>query len=525
MRTGAVPLFAGVLLVIVISAMVISSGILQGTRLVDVFRVPGALFDLTCQPGTILEPIRQTILCERSPESFTGVFIPSRTQYGTWPLVSERVWLQCPPASDAAREGCQVRITTGGNYQVGEYGSIQSAPATLNYNYGDVIDLRLLNSGMYVEVRYTTKQLSLYDLTGGVFQRKICDSCDTTCTGMPTEIYNNLPRGSQGFLNVGDSIETVVRWQEYPVAGNYIEWSDPQLGLVHAQCVRRSAAEAVIHKLDKYEGHLSCHYFRDTVLDIVECCPGDTFTDRLCNDNGVWETIPSGGPAGPCCVGGICSVSNCPGEGAWDWQNWDPGEPVERYQCYAPTGECILADMRYDVQCNPMTGEGCPLTQRCDPATWTCTSLPVTQMTCTEYGFECCIEGLIPPNVEPQTCAEAGFPANYECVNGFCQDPLPVNVCNYDGTCTENEVADCPDCQSCDFWCRLQAFLWMWLVGIIVAIGLLIGLAVVLSFFGIPFGKFLTVSPFLTILLVVILGFALAWLFSVPVASLAATLL
>lgn len=517
MMKGAFPLIAGIILALLISGIVLSSGIIGQINLKGLASIPGSYFDATCVPGTILKPIKQTILCEKNPESLTGVYIPEKTQYGTWPLVYERVYFQCPPASDAAREGCQVSVTTGGSFKIGEYGSIQSGPATLNYNYGDVVDIRLLNTGMYVQARYTTKQLSLYDLTGGVFQRKICDSCDLTCTGMPTEIYNNLPKDLQNYMNVGDSVETVIGWQEYPVPGNYIEWNGQA-----AQCVKVSAASATIYDLDKYEGQLSCYYYRGDVIANVECCPGEVFLERECSDDGKWVDIGDSSDAlGDCCIGGICSVAYCPGGGSWDYENWNPGEPLDKYQCYAPTGDCLLADRIYDIQCNPLTGEGCPLNQRCDPATRTCTDKPISIVSCTEFGFECCVSGQVAENVELRSCEEAGYPENYVCVNGFCQNPLPVNVCNYDQVCTENEVADCPDCQVCDAWCQLTAFMWLWLIGIIIAVVVLL----VLSYF-VPFvSKILFASPLLALLLIVLLGFAIAWLFSVQVASLAATLL
>ena len=516
-----------VALMLVIALLGIFGQPLAERGIAELFKPLGSLFGITPQASVSIEPGCQILKpqfrqykCEEYPVE--AVKVNGLYSGGDCPAGAQCVKYYCGIESSHIRgTRCTIEVMSAA-YPFRVIG--QSIPACTQTNMCNApIELKVQdgsktilvfsadifgNTGASTRLRYRQKRLYLYDAsTGRVAGSPVCDTCDTTCL-----VGQSVKTEDLRVLNVGEVIESVAAWQQYPAFdGNYIDWNGQP-----AVCMKTGSRESIVQNLVKWSNRPCYYYHGDAVLARGECCPGETYLGLECNP----VTLKFEGTTPRCCFGSSCSVSYCPGSGGLPAEEWNmPGDEICAYFCDRATGFCMQDESTCETwKCNPETGEGCPSTQRCDPVTKTCTDKPIIKRKCWETGRECCIEPEVDPKyVELLTCAEAGFPSDYVCKNGFCYDPEPDDKCNYDGVCDANEKeGECPDC-GCGLICQLMRFIWLWIVAsIIVAVALL-----VISMFYPALKAVLFMNPLTGLLLVAALGLLLALFFSIPVAMVA----
>ena len=519
MRKGAFPIVAAIIIVILAAGIAINTGLMENLNL-SFLRPAAILDDPTCIPGTVLQPKYIQLRCRADPIEFTGTFRVTILQTGIWPVINNFAEFYCPPPYVDYAEDTECKVVVSNTNQWIMDGYTYTSPGNFIMRPGESKRIDGLNLGASILMLYTKKQLFFDDIDSGIFDKKLCDGCDLTCTGMVTNaFYSSLPPEQQLMMEVGENIEYPLRWQAYEVVGGIVEYN----GEI-TECVQMTASTATFYSLEQYRGLQSCYYFRSAVVGSEQCCPGAfTVGGVACNPTTYeWDTAAEG----VCCPGGLCSVAYCPGGGAFAWAEWNPGLPIMTYTCNAATGDCVGTPVSYSVECNPNTNEGCPSTKDCEitslsPLTTRCVDEATVQRSCVSMGLECCVAGEVPDYVTPRSCMEAGYPADYKCVNGFCTEPVPLNVCDYDGTCEAGESPQCPDCGEPNLFDWLIAFLKMWLIGAVLA-----AVAVVAAVIFIPPLRIVLIaSPMLALIAIIVLGFLIALAFSAPVASLAATLL
>lgn len=486
-----------------------------GQQLIGIASVfQASVADASCIPGTILMPEYKTIRCEAT-SGLQGTYVAQTYTGADCPIGLTCAKAVCPPdARGVEGERCLVRLENMLYYDILPQAVGRAAKAAPDEFYIDFGITRtvIVYPGLFqvpsVQVKFKTKALNLYTASG-IFGRKLCDTCDITClVGTDAALKDGiLDRDYKAFMQVGDTAVTVERWQAYPQAGNVIKYSGQD-----AQCVVTGSNTAEIYALGKVDTRGGCYYARGNVIASGQCCPGDTLLGMTCGSDFKWKETH-----GVCCPAGVCSVEYCPGRGGWDWDSWRAGQPLYKYRCMSITGNCEVADVKYGVQCNPMTGFGCPGNQRCDPATWTCTTAPIIRIKCVEFGQECCIAGQVPDNVEARSCAEAGKPG-FLCIDGFCVQPLPVTKCDYDGTCEDwEDQYNCTDCQACNWLCQIFRFLWVWIVAFAITC-----IAIFVTAMFVPFLKKLVLSsPIMFLLVAGMASFLLVFVFTVPIAAIA----
>lgn len=464
--------------------------------------------DPSCSPGEIIEPNYAVYEC--LPESVQNRQGSIQSFYNCGPFGGYVCAdISCNYIDLPDGEPCEVRSSNcilDGGQCVNE----------LTIPHGDTQTVTL-NPGPFEtpngEVWYRALYLNYEDKQTG-YETNIKGGCTLSKT-LTGSAYEALPEEDRDrHLSQYESVTTIVGYDSYPYAGNYVDYNGED-----AVCRSTGTQERVVYSLVKTESLSGCYYHEGNVLEYVDCCPGETSLDgRQCGDDFTWTDV------GGCCLGGVCSVGNCPGGGSWDWDGWSVGDDtVSRYTtCSSITGECGGVETR-PAECDLESNEGCPTGQTCeyDDGGYVCRDTVQPEMTCSEAGYECCLPGMFPYVTDTVTCADAGKDGQ-NCVNGYCFEPRPTDECNFNGVCEPakgESKATCPE--DCSTWLDT---VMEWLLYSVIA-GAVLGVAlVILSLVFPPLGALVLTNPLRTLALCVIGGFLIASMFTIPVAALAASL-
>lgn len=385
--------------------------------------------DPFCSDGgsaSLLVPEYRRYDCEATTNEIT---IKDETSCGLFNL-NRCVEIACNYGDIIEGRDCQVQIQTAGLSVDQGFPGLKIADGAefipqcafdgCTFRQGETFTLvsggkaTLEDKTMTLKLSYPSKELVYREETTG--KRILVGSGCDLASSLGSEEFGKLPEDQRTTMSVGESINSVLRWDTRPWVGNYIEWEGQD-----AVCEKLGPNTATIYSIGKYDAKDGCYLYPESEIDRSQCCNGEE-TDQSRCVNGAWEdkTAISG-----CCQGGICSDLQCPGNGEWiyDLNN----EVRERYgQCNENTGQCQKIESQ-SIKCEPGTNRGCVGQEAfCDPISLTCVTQPKPSYTCTEWGNECCIEGQVPENVQSKSCVQAGYSSDWTCVDGFCREPGTV---------------------------------------------------------------------------------------------------
>lgn len=426
--------------------------------------------DASCQPGEIIKPLYGTYECRVEEVSTLKRTIPTWVSCLQGPCAT----VTCNYVDLPVGEPCIFKTTAvlyGTNDRQVSIPNGQTKTIILSVMLPNVPNGEIWYRGLYLQ--YKDPYNYLRNIKGG---------CDLRKTIIGEDVYSKIPKENRDRrLKQYDVVTTIVGYGAYPYAGNYVK-----VGGVDYVC-RNDGITRSLYSLAKAESLSGCYWYEDKYFKIVECCPGDRRADGATCTGApgfTWTVAPE---ETECCSGGLCSDIKCPGSGSWDWDGWSIGSKVKFYGCNKNTGSCDVV-LEKAAQCNPFTNLGCAMNQRCDSVTLTCRDTPQPMATCTEAGYQCCLQGMFPFVSNIRTCEQAGKP-NYQCINGFCYAPRPVDDCNFNGVC-EPELGEskdvCPeDCATCDWLCQISKQLGLLFAGLLVS-GIILMVLVAVSFF-VPF--------------------------------------
>jgi hypothetical protein len=278
---------------------------------------------------------------------------------------------------------------------------------TLDYGYTATLQ------GSLFEISYPQKSLEYIETSTGFRTPKGAGCSLFNILG--SSEFNKLPKDSKREMVVGDSVNFVIRWKDYPVFGNVIKYNN-----VDSVC-QMTGTGAQISSLTKYTDNANtCYVYPGNFIANVECCPGATSPtrDMSCGSDFRWKALTS---STGCCLGGLCSDTKCPNSGM---QFKEGGNRVQYSNCNTLTGTCTKSVLG-TAECDPMSGSGCLGGQICDVSTWKCVNKPQTYLTCIESGHECCLPGMFSSNIGLRSCDQAGKPG-WQCINGICTVSTPI---------------------------------------------------------------------------------------------------
>lgn len=414
-------------MVILILGLVMIGGVYYSGFTID---TPAAL-DPNCVPGSLILPIFGSWSCETVFTPTTQTQSVGEDQCGLYRCND----IICSWTDLADNEACTVTVDP-------DLILISHSSNIITVPYQSSVTI-ISNPAPWVGydpilIQYNPSRLHYQDATGRNFY--VAGGCYLD-NHIGVQEYNALPLEYKGQkLNRDQTVEMIVRWQAYPYPFNVFEWNNQDVSC------RIEGTQSVLYSIDQHNaGPAACYYYEESLLQYVDCCPGSVRPQdgATCGTDLTWQTT---GTNTGCCSGGWCSDTKCPGQGGWDWDSWDPNEDLVQYTCNEGTGLCDVSNTR-NVQCNPADNYGCPVTQFCDPVTFTCQTQQQPQLSCVQSGYECCLPGMFPNVYDTRTCQEAGFADGYTCVNGFCTEPSPF--CNNNEVCElqAGETAqNCPDC-------------------------------------------------------------------------------
>lgn len=362
--------------------------------------------------------------------------------------------------------------------QIGSNSAVQlNSGQTLTVAHGSIIKTARFGGGIRFNIKYDGKYLRWQDWrTGNI---KTGDGCDLTSLNIGTEAYSYLPTDAKMSMNPGESQNYVCGFDEFPLTGNYANYNGQQV-----ICEKKGDTTAALYRIEEIQTKAAgCYSYPGTKIKDVQCCPNDQFNNQVCGTDFIYHTTGGGIDTG-CCIGGLCTSFNCPGEGGFDYDSCtDPPCTVYSYNCDKSTGACVKSASK-TINC--YDDGDCPPDLFCDRGTNTCVD-KIVPVTCTQAGHECCTPGMFASNVGLKEC-----PEGQTCSNGEC---------------LKND-------EECNIWCQIMASFTLIIMGLIVGfiITLALGFFVIKPIFG---------SPVMFLLVWLAISAALIMVFSIPLGMVA----